>query len=45
MPIINDNKFINEESYRENLKIYNLNEIQESILKLILAIFKQYKIN
>lgn len=32
----NDNKFINQEKYVENFKNYNLNEIQESILKLIL---------
>ena len=32
----NDNKFINQEKYSENFKKYNLNEIQESILKLIL---------
>ena len=32
----NDNKFINKEKYSENFKYYNLNEIQVSILKLIL---------
>ena len=32
----NDNKFTNQEKYSENIKKYNLNEIQESILRLIL---------
>ena len=32
----NDNKFINQEKNSEVYKNYNLNEIQESILKLIL---------
>ena len=32
----NDNKFISQEKYSESFKNYNLNEIQESILKLIL---------
>ena len=36
MNAFNDKKFVNQEKYGEYFKSYNLNEIQESILRLIL---------